>query len=507
MGSGGSAAWLDEPQDAMRGGARFGGLAALGLVGVALGAIPFLALLALVELRWAPLGDLDQAVADGLNAWLAANPGWLRPITIASELGGGATASYVLTLAVVWLLVRRQPRLAAYVGVAGLGLAVLVPFTKAVIGRARPEVLVPLVELPTNASFPSGHAMTSLVTWGALAIVAWPMVRRRWLLVGAVVLVVVLVGFTRLALGVHFVSDVLAGWAIGAAWLAAATAAFLRWLRRRHDDYHCADDAVPYRCGRHLAPVREPVLAAGNRGWVLVAGWAVAIAAVLIGTGMLITGPLAGGALDQWEQRLVEQMVALRSAELTAAATGIGRLAGLTGIVAVAVGTAALALAYRGSWRPVVFVVLAVVGEVALYGTVSQVVGRERPDVPDLTTGLPVAAAYPSGHVAAATVTYGALSLLVIVYGRRWWRWLVLLVPASVVALTMLSRVYVAAHLPTDTVAGLLLGSVWLAVLAHYALGVPLRHTPEPWWRAVEATVVPSADGQPSRAASAVGRR
>ncbi|MGQ4819044.1 phosphatase PAP2 family protein, partial [Enterococcus faecium] len=91
---------------------------------------------------------------------------------------------------------------------------ILVPVTKALIGRARPLVESPVSELPSNASFPSGHAMVAVVTYGMLALLALPAVRsraRRWVLAGTL-LIVLAVGFTRLALGVHFVTDVLAGW-------------------------------------------------------------------------------------------------------------------------------------------------------------------------------------------------------------------------------------------------------------------------------------------------------
>jgi len=224
------------PQSAV----RLGGWSLLGLLGVVVGAVPFLALLGLVQVRWAPLERLDTGAADGLNATVADSPLSVRILSIVSEAGGGATASFLMAVAVLCLLIRRRHRLAAYVAVAGVGLAVLVPVTKALIGRTRPDVPLPVVDIPTNASFPSGHAMTSLVTWGVLLLVLLPGLRpttRRWWTAATSVLVLV-VGFTRVALGVHFVSDVLAGWALGIAWLAVVTLAFRRWLRTRAEPVH-----------------------------------------------------------------------------------------------------------------------------------------------------------------------------------------------------------------------------------------------------------------------------
>ena len=163
-------------------------------------------------------------------------------------------------------------------------------------------------------------------------------------------------------------------------------------------------------------------------------------------------------------------MVGLRSPTVTAVVHTVDRLGGLWGIASAAIAIAALALAWRGSWRPAVLVVLAVAGEVLIYAAVSQIVGRARPDVRDLTQGLPTEASFPSGHVAAVTAVYGALSLIVLVHGRGRWRAVVVAGAATLVAAAMASRVYLAAHYPTDTVAGLVLSVLWLAVLHRYVL-------------------------------------
>ena len=196
-----------------------------------LGAVPFLLLWLLVQRSWAPLAALDGDVAADLNATVSRSPTLLAVLRAVTDLGGGGTVALVLVLATVLLLVRGQRWLAAFTTTTGLGLAVLSPLTKAVVDRARPVVASPVVEVPSSASFPSGHAMASLVTWTVVLLLVLPAVRRRlrpWL-VGLTALVVVAVGATRLALGVHVVSDVLAGWALGTAWLATTVAAFRGW--------------------------------------------------------------------------------------------------------------------------------------------------------------------------------------------------------------------------------------------------------------------------------------
>lgn len=77
--------------------------------------------------------------------------------------------------------------------------------------------------------------MTSLVVYGGLLLVFLPIVahRRRIAVAAATAALVVAIGISRLALGVHFVSDVLAGWVLGLAWLVASVAAFSVWRQER----------------------------------------------------------------------------------------------------------------------------------------------------------------------------------------------------------------------------------------------------------------------------------
>ncbi len=100
------------------------------------------------------------------------------------------------------------------------------------VDRARPIVADPVAHAG-GLSFPSGHAQNAVVAWGVLLLVFLPVLRGRWRVVAviAAVAVVLAIGFARVALSVHFVSDVLAGYALGAAWLAAMIAAFNAWRR------------------------------------------------------------------------------------------------------------------------------------------------------------------------------------------------------------------------------------------------------------------------------------
>lgn len=475
---------------------RFGARAALGLAALLIGAVPFLLLMLLVQEEWSPLASLDGEVAADLNAVVSDSPTLVSGLQVVTDLGGNFAAILVFALTTIFLLIRGQRRLAGFVVATGVGLAVLVPVTKALIGRARPVVANPVNDLPSNASFPSGHAMVSIVTFGMLALLALPAVRRRarpWV-VAAALLIALAVGFTRLALGVHFVTDVLAGWALGAGLLAVTTAAFRAW---QHDHSERPDEAldpldVEPHDGPHLAPSGQAVLPPGRFTLLRLLGVAAALAAALFALGLLVTAVLGDSAIGRFDRSMTQALVEARTPALTDVLTTISMLSGTPMVIAVSLTLAVVALAVTASWRPVVFVLVTVLGELSIYFVVSRTVDRMRPPVADLTSGLPTAASWPSGHATAAAAIYGALAALVITLARSRWRWAVLVVPVLVAPAIAVSRVYVAAHYPTDVVAGLVLGTVWVLACAHYLLpGVAdqVRY-PRP---AVAARPVPAA--------------
>jgi undecaprenyl-diphosphatase len=105
---------------------------------------------------------------------------------------------------------------------ASVGALVLENGLKLLVRRARPDPYFGTV-LPVSYSFPSGHALDSCVIYFALAALLAPYFRRGWeraLLFTLAAVLVLLIGVSRVYLGVHWPSDVVGGWAVGAAWLA-----------------------------------------------------------------------------------------------------------------------------------------------------------------------------------------------------------------------------------------------------------------------------------------------
>ena len=150
-----------------------------------------------------------------------------------TEIGNTVASTVIAIVAggVLWWRGRRDE--AVYV-VATTGTASLV-FTliKRLLERPRPPAQLQVIR-ETNESLPSGHATMSAVVLGSIVIVAWPhlAVLGRAVLTSVAVLWVGGVGVTRIFLGVHWFSDVLAGWTLGLAW-AFVGAAVLFWWRTR----------------------------------------------------------------------------------------------------------------------------------------------------------------------------------------------------------------------------------------------------------------------------------
>ncbi|MFF3852084.1 phosphatase PAP2 family protein [Micromonospora sp. NPDC002575] len=197
--------------------------------------VPFALLTVLVLGAWPPLHRLDAAVAHDLHGYAVGHPGWVWFMTVWTNAFGPGPLRIAVLAVVVWLFTRRAARLAWWavttMAVGGL-LGVLL---KLLVGRDRPDLLDPVARA-TGYSFPSGHALNAALAAGVLLLVFLPYARRRparrWALWAAAAAVTALTGVSRLALGVHYVSDVVGGWVLGAATVAATTAAFRTWRTR-----------------------------------------------------------------------------------------------------------------------------------------------------------------------------------------------------------------------------------------------------------------------------------
>ena len=162
-------------------------------------------------------------------------PSWLLQSAVDISALGGYTLMWLFGVAgLAWLLMLHKRSEAAGIAASLIGSSVIDGWLKHMIARPRPELVPHLVQV-TNASFPSGHAMVSSAVYLTLALMlaegvevdGWRGRAARVAVVAFFSALAVLIGMSRVYLGVHWPSDVLAGWCFGTAW------ALLVWMGDR----------------------------------------------------------------------------------------------------------------------------------------------------------------------------------------------------------------------------------------------------------------------------------
>jgi undecaprenyl-diphosphatase len=148
---------------------------------------------------------------------------WVTDVmTFITHLASGVVVAGITAAVAVLAGIRRRWGYAAFMVAATAGTALLTVMAKHLVGRARPDVANQLVQV-TGAAFPSAHAAESVACYGALAflITRWRRTVRAavsaWL---TAAFLAAAIGWSRVYLGVHWLSDVVAGWALGLSWLA-----------------------------------------------------------------------------------------------------------------------------------------------------------------------------------------------------------------------------------------------------------------------------------------------
>ena len=347
------------------------------LAAVTAAALVFTLLFLLVRLRWAPLESVDHGTAARLNSLVSGHPVAVSIVKAVTWLGSGGVLWTLTGAASVLLALRRRWRLTIYLLVTGAGELVLDPVLKALVGRLRPVVAHPIA-YGTGNSFPSGHALGSIVCYGALLLVFLPAARGTWrrALTAVVVALIVAIGVSRLLLGVHYLSDVLGAWALGIAWLGVTAFAFE--LSRQAAGRPVTDPVteglepearadlqptepettMPHDRVRTYARIAAAVLVA----WVLIVG-----AITGIGKLIMITGNGNGNLLG--DHTIPQWFAAHRTATLNHWSLDISNLGATQDILIVSVAACVVLLALTRRWRPVIFVAVVMLGELAAFLT------------------------------------------------------------------------------------------------------------------------------------------
>jgi undecaprenyl-diphosphatase len=180
-------------------------------------------------------GPIDTVLFDAVHVgarWTPANsPGWwneaVRDVT---SLGGTVVLTGAVIAVAVYLWAAARYRLSALLVSSAISATLFSGAIKLLLARARPDSIGHLVET-TSASFPSGHALLSaaiLLTVGGIVAIAARKPSEKRVIWGTAVLLTLGVGLSRVWLGVHWPSDVAAGWLFGSSW-----AALTLWLAMR----------------------------------------------------------------------------------------------------------------------------------------------------------------------------------------------------------------------------------------------------------------------------------
>jgi undecaprenyl-diphosphatase len=186
----------------------------------------------------------DGRITEAVVTWRS--PSWSRAFWVFT-LSGDTRILVALSALVVLPLVAWGRRARATIVAGGLLVTWgLVYLTKAMVARDRPPSDLALVRPPASHSMPSGHAAVTIVFWGLLASLIFSWIDSRWLTPqtggrrargrvllksGVVVVAAALVGASRVYLGVHWTSDVLAGWCLGGALMVVMGAGSVAWER------------------------------------------------------------------------------------------------------------------------------------------------------------------------------------------------------------------------------------------------------------------------------------
>lgn len=214
-------------------------------------------------------------------------------------------------------------------------------------------------------------------------------------------------------------------------------------------------------------------------GWLLMVMTFVSTASVLTAVGLAVVEWWDGSRLGRRDADLIRWIEDRRSASLTSVAELVSLASDTLTKVLLGVVLIPVCLWLFRRWHEYALIVGGLIVEVSAFGLSSKLVGRERPPVEQLD-GAPTNS-FPSGHIAAATVFYVGLALVIFMRTRRRGPRAVAVVIAVVMPLGMvLSRLYLGMHYLSDAVAGVALGAVVLAVMwrvVHRTL--PLEESPQ----------------------------
>ncbi|MBE9192822.1 phosphatase PAP2 family protein [Gloeocapsopsis crepidinum LEGE 06123] len=172
---------------------------------------------------------------------------WLDQAMIGATFLGDPVVLFIVCLVVGLWLYRQHRSEATTIGIAAVGAVLLNYWLKQLFSRPRPALWERIVNV-RDYSFPSGHAMVSLVIYGVIGyVLTTHFPRHQKLITSLTILLAIAIGFSRMYLGVHWPTDVVAGYAAGAVWLVACILSLRIWRQRRRRHAYTKDSVSASR--------------------------------------------------------------------------------------------------------------------------------------------------------------------------------------------------------------------------------------------------------------------
>lgn len=196
-------------------------------------AIPFVLLVLANLFGWGWLSQLDATIS--LNI-IESQSGFLTPLFIAITQLGGIVVTISLLIVIGLYLYRQKKRLDLaiwFILTVALGAGALNQFFKFLFKRSRPAIQHLVVQ--GGYSFPSGHSMGSIILYGAIVFLIVRLGKKKsikWATLFIAILIIGAIGISRIYLGVHYPSDVIGGYSLGAAWLTGCIGMYSTWENR-----------------------------------------------------------------------------------------------------------------------------------------------------------------------------------------------------------------------------------------------------------------------------------
>jgi undecaprenyl-diphosphatase len=428
----------------------------IGLVLFLLGTIVFSFLAYNVKPN-GPLVQWDLATAKMLRADALNLPGSLvEYLVFGFFLGKEMVITIGIILTIYFLYKRFWRELGmVWIGLGGGGL--IWYFLSQYFARPRPASPFHVLTL-ADPSFPSGLALSAVLCYGLLAYLLIPKMPSRfwqWFLGVMLTVVVVFIGFSTILLGVHYVTDVIAGYALGLAWAGLVYTLMERFLSE--GKAQSTESPSKSRFQGLRAPglfKRRPLI---GLGMILLGG----LSFGAFGFNLLNHGPLLQVDTTVYRQLLADAKAAPPYVnEIMLFGFFIGKE-----VVQVIVTILSLYFLYKRYWRELAMLLISSAVGSVLWNFIIAYFSRPRP--PE-QTGLPITTipSFPSGHAMSALICYGFLAYLLIPkMPSRFWKWVVVILTVLIVLFDGFSRVFQGNHYLTDVLAGYALGIAWAALV------------------------------------------